>query len=683
MLQRPSERVLATVSAGPPEGALVGVEQEFRILLGPEPIDFRWVLDRLPVRGRRLDPADPLAYRCPWGGTLTADGPDAEVAIPPVAVEPGFGGHVQAWAALARAELTAVLPSDLRAEGYSTHLSVSAEDRVNERACRLMARRFAPALMLLTQRSESPGLLVRPRPGRLELGVEFVDGPALRAAAVLVAGAAAVCLAAASGDRRARRLLPPRLRVRLQPAVRRHGLYVDRTAFGPDLAADGRHAILRTRLGRRVTAQRHLEAAWAAARAWLGPKGSREDLDLVEGLVDGSLALPAEGLVDDPVLSAPPGREIGPGPFGRGLLPHVRPGLEVTAEVVTWDFVVFALRGSGRVAYACIPRPSLDRFLGALERGRLDRALAQHLAAPARGDVLASREQTRRPGLYDRMGDPGDLLAPERAPGGAGSAGGLGRRRGKRDRDESRQEGQPEPGDRPRQPGDHPRPARARGPRRPIQAMVVGGVAGVAVIAAVVAFIVLGGGGGEPTPGDGPGTSAPPQTTPAEPSPTTAPPTSAPPPTTPPTSASPTGPPPVNQARLEGSFAIGNIQNVFVPRCPSGPCDTRIEGVPFGPAPGEVELEAGVLRFANGTYRGELSGSAWCEDENTGEIFPDAAVGTTVFRIRPVEAKEIDGEWRATRLELHLVLITEPTAGAPADCRRSRVPLDVEGALVD
>ncbi|HEX5590346.1 MAG TPA: hypothetical protein VFX65_08675, partial [Candidatus Limnocylindrales bacterium] len=52
---------------------LVGVEHEFRVFAGDRAVDFRTVIHRLPIPGRRLDPADPNAYRGPWGGSITAD----------------------------------------------------------------------------------------------------------------------------------------------------------------------------------------------------------------------------------------------------------------------------------------------------------------------------------------------------------------------------------------------------------------------------------------------------------------------------------------------------------------------------------------------------------------------------------------------------------------------------------
>ena len=167
---------------------LIGVEHEFTLRAGDRVLDFRDLIHTLPVDGIRVDPTDPNAYRCDWGGTITADGREAEIATPPVPVAAGFSGELTAWSDRGRASLGSVLPASIEVSGYSTHLNLQMPDRLNDAVCDGVIRRFVPALMLLTERADSPGVLVRPRPGRLEVGTEFVDGPSLRAAAVLLAG---------------------------------------------------------------------------------------------------------------------------------------------------------------------------------------------------------------------------------------------------------------------------------------------------------------------------------------------------------------------------------------------------------------------------------------------------------------------------------------------------------------
>jgi hypothetical protein len=68
---------------------LLGVEHEFTVhdVAGAR-LDFRSLIHRLPIAGARLDPGDPNAYRCSWGGVFTADGHEAELATPPIRQRP-------------------------------------------------------------------------------------------------------------------------------------------------------------------------------------------------------------------------------------------------------------------------------------------------------------------------------------------------------------------------------------------------------------------------------------------------------------------------------------------------------------------------------------------------------------------------------------------------------------------
>ena len=274
--------------------------------------------------------------------------------------------------------------------------------------------------MLLTDRIDSPGLLVRPRPGRTELCGEFTENESLAAAAAFVAGTTRACAAAVRRPG-ARTALPPRLDVELTPAVHRYGWYVDRRAFGADLHAASRRALLRRASGGTIRAQSHLELAWAAARQALAEDAAASDLHAADAMITGSLPLPAEQRQPDQAHGQP-GGDAQPPPGGTivrdtpRLGVHVRPGFTLRPVTATWDFTVFEASGPARSAYACIPRDSLPGFMAALEQGALDDPIAAYLALTARRRVLSAPGQTRRAGLYDQMGAPAGLLAPERDP---------------------------------------------------------------------------------------------------------------------------------------------------------------------------------------------------------------------------------------------------------------------------
>ena len=270
-------------------------------------------------------------------------------------------------------------------------------------------------------RIDSPGLLVRPRPGRTELCGEFLEDEPLAAVAAFVAGSTRACAAAVRrpGGRTA---LPPRLDVRLARAVHRYGWYVDRRAFGADLHAAGRRALLPRAAGGTICAQSHLELAWAAARQALAGDAAAADLNAAEAMVTGCLPLPAEqgqpddapgGQCDDDVRFPLDGTVF---PDRPRLCAHTRPGFTLRPVAATWDFTVFEARGPARSAYACIPRDSLPGFAAALEDGALDDAIAAYLALPSRRRVLSASQQTTRLGLYDQIAAPAGLLTPERDP---------------------------------------------------------------------------------------------------------------------------------------------------------------------------------------------------------------------------------------------------------------------------
>src|SRR5205085_12001219 len=127
------------------------------------------VLPLLGLSGAGLDPGDPNAHHLPCGVMITADGAEAEVATPPVALETGCTADASSWAELGEDVLVASLPPGTGIEGYSPHVNVAVAGDVVEVAARF-ARHFALGMMLLLDRRDSPGLLVRPRPARLELG---------------------------------------------------------------------------------------------------------------------------------------------------------------------------------------------------------------------------------------------------------------------------------------------------------------------------------------------------------------------------------------------------------------------------------------------------------------------------------------------------------------------------------
>lgn len=402
-------------SADAHPGGLIGLEHEYVVRDPNGVVDFRTIVRDIPLGGRRLDPGDVNAQRCAWGGVVTADGAEAEVALSPIRTKPGFVSRLQSGVIRARESLRAALPQGLDLYGYSTHLSFSMPPSLNEAACRLFLSTFAPGVMLLADRVDSPGLLVRPRPGRLELAFEYVDGAQLRGVAAYATGAAMATAAAV--ERGSRQSLPPSVRAAGVTTGDRYGWGLAREAFGPDLLRDGRGALLRRSRGV-IRAQEQLEASWDIARRAIAATVSPRDLEAADALVAGRLGLPSEGVRTMTTGAASAAMTSWPraSAYGEVIRARERPGFTVTAEVATWDTTVFAVSGPWRRAFASVPRASLPRFLRALDSGRLDQVLTDYLDAPAEGRRLGSWHDAVRPGLFDAIGPANLLVAVETMP---------------------------------------------------------------------------------------------------------------------------------------------------------------------------------------------------------------------------------------------------------------------------
>ena len=576
---------------------VVGVEHEYRVLDGDAQVDFRTIVHELALDGLRLDPTDPNAYRCGWGGLVTADGLEAEVATPPITLRPGCTREVERATVFARGVLTDALPTSLTVDGYSTHVNVAVDDDEVVAAGRLFVHRYSPAMMMLLDRSTSPGLLVRPRSGRLELGGEYCAGEALRAATTFGAAASLAC-SEATRSRAMRQGLPRRVRARVRPATMRAGWYVDRRAFGPDLYSLGRGAALHIVRGGVVSAQSYLADAWERTRSTAEHWFDSDELLLVDRIVDGHAPLPMEldgvdafGSDVDAVAGTPVD------PFGRALQPRRRPRFAVEAVVVAWEAVVFRISGA-RVAFACVPRVDLDRFLTGLERGELDQRIESFLASPPSGRILADAGQATETAMFDDVAAPDAVVPPERV--------------GSRPRPRGFDRGGGTPTDARR---EKHRQRRRRGFSR--RALVVAGAIALVLLMAVAAVAIAGSGGGKEqaaTAARG-GTPVAHVPTTLRPTTTTIPPTT----TTDPT-GSLVGTYNVNRTISGGDepapFAIGAVDNVpfvITQDCSTSPCTLVVTR-----AAANVNWSA-RLTLAGGRYQGPLSGTSSCVSTDTGQ----------------------------------------------------------------
>jgi hypothetical protein len=356
---------------------LAGVEREWRVLRRSGAVqDFRSIVDALPLDGRRLDPDDPHAHRCRWGGVVTADGAEAEVATPPVPVGPGAAADLDALARLGFVRLRAALPKALRLNGYSTHINVTVPDRMAVRVAERFARRLAIPQMLLLDRADSPGLLVRPRRGRLEIGGEYASAEQLQSAVVFAMVGAVACAQFPTLLKQV-----PRASLRLERANGRFGWYVDRCAAGVDLYRDGRQAAVPTNAGV-MPAGGLLQETWALLRPLATELVGDVDAGLVDDFVAGRRPLPMEQPACDPrpEPQAVPAAAI----HGRVIDDVVRPGFVVRTVAARWDRIAFEVDDGRRRRFVVVPAARLASFLAAVDDGEYDGRLTGWIARPTR-----------------------------------------------------------------------------------------------------------------------------------------------------------------------------------------------------------------------------------------------------------------------------------------------------------
>jgi hypothetical protein len=394
-------------------GRRFGVELEFAVLEGGRQLDFSRLATLLAVPGQALHPTRRDTFLTDEGVALSVDGVVAEIATPPIEIGPGFAARLSDWVETGAAALARWVEGR-ELVGGSSHLNVEVDAAVNDRVALAYTRVFAPAMMLMMDRRSSPGILVRPRPGRTELCGEFIEGRRLEVAAIFAAASVRAVERAVTACPSAPKLPVP-LDFVVEPGRRRHGWYVDRNAFGTDLYDGLRRTQLRDVRGRTITAQRFLERCWSAARP-AAEFASPEDLALIDAIVAGSSPLPSEGELFPAVRPQASGDSL----VGRALQPRGRPGFLLVPKLATWDLVVFAVEGATRAAALSVPYRDLERTLGRLDRGELDADILDFLRSPASGHVLSSVAQTGQTALWDGVSASEALLPADRVGVGAG-----------------------------------------------------------------------------------------------------------------------------------------------------------------------------------------------------------------------------------------------------------------------
>lgn len=349
----------------PPEtGRRVGVEAEFSVYdANGVQLDFRQLQQQVAGSLRQLDPGDPRARRLPSGVALTADGKEAELATPPLLLSRSAGATIEALLRQERAALTAAARPHGAAElrGFSTHLNISVPDERVVEVGRRFTQVCAPALALITEPSDSWGVFVRARRGRLEYGGDYVDGPNLMRAIDFMAACVAGLL---SGDQ-----LPPLPTARVEPSREKFGWFLPEA---------------------HLTAPEHLDRVLA----WAHPHAVALRLDLDS---------------PGPPMARP--EQIGTHPRTVHVDGVGEVGLET--EWLTWNYAVWRITTATAQAFAVVPAEQEAEFLTRLDAGDWRQQLRQILRPSMLRRTLLLHSDLKRAALWHLI-RPGALVPAER-----------------------------------------------------------------------------------------------------------------------------------------------------------------------------------------------------------------------------------------------------------------------------
>lgn len=255
-----------------PERAALGLEAEFVFLVDDQPVDPREALgDPRAFLGPEAMHRVGSSYHLPTGGAVYFDTGVIELVTPVIELDPGAPSRVvrSLWEGICAVregldgwgEREGVEP---RLVGFSTHHNVSLPELGDGGRIAAMARLLVDVLafpvMLFATNRRSTGVGVRPRPGRLEVTVDFTPDPALMTAttAIIVAAAEEVTRwAVADVAEAVRRGYPVLAGVTPLPHTSRKGWLVQPACFPSDPFRTGPDArIWRTARGETLSMRR-------------------------------------------------------------------------------------------------------------------------------------------------------------------------------------------------------------------------------------------------------------------------------------------------------------------------------------------------------------------------------------------------------------------------------------------
>lgn len=342
-----------TATGGVPGGfdapRMLGVEQEYDLFAGNRQLDFRALFARSLAR-RRWVPfrnCDSAAI-LDAGYMLACDGQEAEFATAPIDYYGegclSLGREVMRCRKHMLKLLRGIGVPEVR--GYSTHLSISVPAGREWELATALSMTAAPALILLMEGRPSPGLLIRPRRGRLEIGSEYIDDEMqLAAASVFLTGVVQAWLF----DESLWAQFPHVRLMHSEEANIRPGIYLPRDAFGESIYEHGRTAKLELENGGKMSAGELLETCSRLALEALDDRISSRAANSLLRVVEQSGSLQIEQRSDPGSIASLPGFTPLPRP-ARTLqtLALAQGRLGLTARFVDWEGAAFSLNTNGK-----------------------------------------------------------------------------------------------------------------------------------------------------------------------------------------------------------------------------------------------------------------------------------------------------------------------------------------------
>ena len=390
---------------------IMGAEQEFEVWQDGVQIDFRTLFDQiLSISG--------LDYRRAWahgafletGSLLCCDAWEAEIAVPPETIGQDVAERLTQSVLAHRSRLCSFIDAyneryltDIRLRGYSSHLSAFCPELDPAEVARVYAATMAPVMMLLLDREDSPGLLIRPRSERFEIGGDYLENETvlLPATVFFLGSYLAVFDALRSGDSSH---LPPKLDVsKVLNAVGRPGLFVDRSAYGEDLYKTGRNAQLSLADGSTMRAGDYAKLCWSSLRPYLVDQINADVLSRAETRLLGDVPLPSAPIANSWV-TAISNIDLALSEHQAAFVRRCRPAFEIFPHFVDWKLILYRIQSAGeKPMFAKIPLLDLKGFHAAVENGQLDKLLSAAPPEASGSFVLDGTEDPGQPGLFTEV----------------------------------------------------------------------------------------------------------------------------------------------------------------------------------------------------------------------------------------------------------------------------------------